>query len=432
MEIVPIIIIFVIFGIILFSYSREKADFVSISLLGTIIAVLIVNLSVPTTFEEFLTYVEFKAILLLLGMQIITHIAREAHVLEYFAISLLRLSKGNQRALFYVICISTTLLAAIIADVVVALILAPIVIRICRYLKLKAGTYLLGMTIVINIGSIITPFSSGENIIISEYFQLNTTYFITYYWLFSFLLLFLTIFLIDFFLLRKEPIEEAEQRAFIMEILNPSMVITDRKQFLLTSIIFIGTIVSFVFISEMYIVALISATILVLITNKQGERPIREIFKEINWEVIFFFMSLMIFIGCMQIIGVFEIFQLQELQQYNVFIVSLIILILVSVISGILANTPTMLVFLPIVDSLINVYNFSSVPLIFALLVAVNLGGNILPQGAMCDVVTLKTAQQNQVINFSFRRLLIVGAIFAGIHILCSALFLFVLSIFFG
>jgi len=432
MEIIGAILVFAIFIIILISYSLEKLDFVSISLLGMILCIVIVSLSSQTTFEEFINYIEFKALVVILSMQIITQIAQETNVLEYVAIRMFRLSRGNQRLFLYIICLTGALLAAVISDVVVALILVPIIIRICNFLKIKAGTYLLGLTIVINIGSILTPFSSGENITIAQHFQLDTVYFITYYWIVSFILLFLTILLIDIIILRKEPKLEVERSQLIMEILDPSIVITNKKLFTFNGLTFLITIIFFVIIPDIYIVALISAMILVLVNNRHGERPLKEVLKEINWEIILFLVSLFIVIGCLQIVGIFDLFQLDILQNFNIFIVSLIILLIVSLLSGFLANTPTMLIFLPIVDSLIVDYSFSSVPLIFALLVAVNLGGNILPQGAMCDVFTLKIAQENKVENFTFKRLLKNGAMFAGIHILISTIFLIFLSIFFG
>ena len=432
MEIISAILIFIIFIIILVSYSKEKLDFVSISLLGMILCIVIVSLSTPITFEEFMNYIEFKALIVILSMQIITQILQESNVLEYVAIRMFRLSRGNQRLFLYIICLTGAILAAVISDVVVALILVPIIIRICNFLKIKAGTYLLALTIVINIGSIFTPFSSGENIIIAQHFQLDTIYFVTNYWPIALILLFLTILFIDILILRKEPKMEFEQSQLIMEILDPSMVITDKKLFIFNGIAFLLIIISFVIIPEIYIVALIAAMIMVLVNNKRGERPLKEILKEINWEIIFFLIALFVVIGCLQIVGIFDLFQLGALQNFNIYIVSLIILLSVSFLSGILANTPTMLLFLPIIDSLIGDYNFSPVPLIFALLVGVNLGGNILPQGAMCDVFTLKMAQENKVENFTFKRLLKNGAIFAGIHILISSVFLIFLSLFYG
>lgn len=432
MEIISSMLIFIIFVVILIAYSKEGVDFVSISVLGMVLCGIIAGLSASVSFEEFLNYIDFKAILLILCMQIITQIAQESHILEYIAIRLFRLSRGNQRSFLYIICLTGALLAALISDVIVALILAPLIIRICRFLKIKAGTYLLALTIVINIGSIITPFSSGENIIISQHFQLDTIYFIQYYWLFSFFLLFLTIILIDLLVLRKEPIIEISQKDLILDLLDPSMVIIDKKLFIFNGLVFVGTIISFVFISEMYIIAIISAMVMVIVNNKKGERPLKEILKDVNWEVIFFFISLFVVIGCMQVVGIFEIFQLQSLENLNIFVVSIIILIVVSLLSGILANTPVMLVFLPIVDDLIINYNFAPIPLIFALLVAVNLGGNILPQGAMCDVFTLKIAQDNNVENLNYKRLLKNGAAFAGIHIFTSVIILLFLSLLYG
>ncbi|MCK4281395.1 MAG: hypothetical protein KAX10_04700 [Candidatus Lokiarchaeota archaeon] len=432
MEIISAILIFIIFIIILISYSKEKLDFVSISLLGMILCIVIVSLSTPVTFEEFMDYIEFKALIVILSMQIISQILQESNVLEYVAIRMFRLSRGNQRLFLYIICLTGAILAAVISDVVVALILVPIIIRICNFLKIKAGTYLLALTIVINIGSILTPFSSGENIIIAQHFQLDTIYFVTYYWPIALISLFLTILFIDILILRKEPKMEFEQSQLIMEILDPSMVITDKKLFIFNGIAFLSIIISFVIIPEIYVVALIAAMIMVLVNNKRGERPLKEILKEINWEIIFFLIALFVVIGCLQIVGIFDLFQLGALQNFNIYIISLIILLMVSLLSGILANTPTMLVFLPIIDSLIGDYNFSPVPLIFALLVAVNLGGNILPQGAMCDVFTLKMAQENKVENFTFKRLLKNGAIFAGIHILIASIYLIFLCLFYG
>ncbi|GAG86503.1 unnamed protein product, partial [marine sediment metagenome] len=290
---------------------------------------------------------------------IITKILQESNVLEYVAIRMFRLSRGNQRLFLYIICLTGAILAAVISDVVVALILVPIIIRICNFLKIKAGTYLLALTIVINIGSIFTPFSSGENIIIAQHFQLDTIYFVTYYWLIALILLFLTILFIDILILRKEPKMEFEQSQLIMEILDPSMVITDKKLFIFNGIAFLSIIISFVIIPEIYVVALIAAMIMVLVNNKRGERPLKEILKEINWEIIFFFIALFVVIGCLQIVGIFDLFQLGALQNFNIYIVCLIILLSVSFLSGILANTPTMLLFLPIIDSLIVDYNFS-------------------------------------------------------------------------
>ena len=434
MNLILLIINFCIFGIILVSYSSSKFDFVAISLLGCFISGVITSsvLHIDMLSLAFSKYIEFEAIIVILCMSIITKIAQESNILEYLAIKLFKIVKGNRRSFFYIICFITTLLAAIISDVVVVLILAPIVIRLCHFLKIRSGTYLLGMTICINIGSIITPFSSGENIIISTAYNLDTIYFITYYWGFSFFLLFITAYLMDKFILTKEPEIEEMQKNFVLDLIDADTVIANKKMFYINSIGIIITIILFAILPALYLSAAFSALIMVLINKKFLKKDLKELLKGVEWEIIFFFMSLYVVVGCLLESGFEDLFKNIPFQVLNPFLVSLVILILVSLVSGFVANTPTALIFIPIVGLLISDFSFPSVPLYFSFIIAINIGGNLIPQGAACDMMTLKIAQKSGVENLNFKRLLKVGATFAIIHIVLSIGYLFLLTLFTG
>ncbi|MFX1338544.1 MAG: SLC13 family permease [Promethearchaeota archaeon] len=423
--------ILIIFILVIISYSIKDLDFVAISLLGCFCAATITGIIKNIGFEVFISFVEWEAIIIILSMSIITKIAQDSNILEYVAVKLFKLSKGDQRVFFWLLCIITTLLAAIISDVVVVLILAPIVIRLCHFLKIRSGTYLLGMTICINIGSIITPFSSGENIIISTAFELDTLYFIQYYWLFSFGLLFLTIFLIDRFILSKEPKIEDQQKKFVMELIDTDVMVGNKKMFYINSFVILTTIILFAILPLLYLTAAISALILVLINKKYTKKDMGGLLKDIEWEVIFFFISLYIIIGCLIEAGFQDLIEMLPFKELNVFLLCLLILLIVSLLSGIVANTPTALIFIPIIKTLI-LLGFPPIPLIFALIIGVNLGGNFVPQGAACDMMTLKIAQDKGVENLSYKRLLRTGATFATIHLVMSIGFLFILVLLFG
>ena len=430
MNLILLIIIFCIFAIILISYASKNLDFVAISLLGCFIAATITGLTENIDFKIFIEYVEFEAIIVILCMSIITKLAQDSNILEFLAVKLFKFSKGNRRIFFYLICLITTLLAAIISDVVVVLILAPIVIRLCRFLRIRAGTYLLGMTICINIGSIITPFSSGENIIISVAFGLDTLYFIVYYWGFSFLLLFITVYLIDKFFLSKEPEIEQNQKRFVLELIDSDVMISNKKLFYINSIGIIITIILFAILPLIYLTAAISAFILILINKKYTKKNTSDLLKDVEWEIIFFFISLYVVIGCLTAAGFEELFTGIPFDVLSPFMLSLVILIIVSLISGFVANTPTALIFIPIIEFLQG--SFPSIPLLYSFIIGINLGGNLIPQGAACDMMTLKIAQKYDVENMNFKRLLKVGATFAIIHIILSIGYLFLLSLFFG
>ena len=425
-----LIILLVLFVVIIISYSIKGLDFVAISLFCMFLGATITGLQLGIGINEFILDVEWEAILIILSMSIITKIAQDSNVLEYVAVKLFKLSRGDRRIFLYLLCTITTLLAAVITDVVVVLILAPVVVRLCHFLKIRAGTYLLGMTICINIGSIITPFSSGENIIISTAFRLETLYFIQYYWIFSFLLLFFTIFLIDRFLLSKEPNIQEETKKFVLELVDADIMIKNKKMFYFNSFAIIVTIVLFMILPILYLTAIIAALILVLVNRSYTKKPMGELLKDIEWEIIFFFISLYVIVGGLLRAGFQDIFIAIPFESINPILIAFIVLILVSLISGFVANTPTALIFIPIIQTLITSFDFPSVPLLFAFIIAINLGGNLIPQGAAADLMTLKVAQDSGVENLGYKRLLKTGAIFALIHIGCAMGFLFIIILF--
>jgi Na+/H+ antiporter NhaD/arsenite permease-like protein len=388
-------------------------------------------------FDRFIGFIEWEAIIIILSMSIITKIAQDSNILEFIAVKLFKLSKGDQRIFFWLLCIITTLLASIISDVVVVLILAPIVIRLCHFLKIRAGTYLLGMTICINIGSILTPFSSGENIIISTAFaELNTLYFIQFYWLISFALLFCTIFLLDKFVLSKEPKIEELQKRYVIDLIDTDILVKNKKMFYFNGIAIIVTIIMFGILPLLYLTAVISALILVLANRSYTKKPMTELLKDIEWEILFFFISLYVVVGCLIEAGFGELFEMIPFEVLNPFVLAFLILLIISFISGVVANTPTALIFIPIIGLLIEPlptgFGFSSVPLLFSLVIGINLGGNFLPSGAACDMMTLKIARDSGVDNFSYKRLFKMGAIFAVLHIGIAILYLLILVPIFG
>jgi Na+/H+ antiporter NhaD/arsenite permease-like protein len=364
-------------------------------------------------------------------MSLITKIAQDSNILEYVAVKLFKISRGDQRIFFWLLCTITTFLAAIISDVVVVLILAPIVIRLCHFLKIRAGTYLLGMTICINIGSIITPFSSGENVIISTAFNLTTLYFMQYYWLFSFILLFLTIFLLDRFFLRKEPKIEEIQKKYVIDLIDTDIMVKNKKMFYFNGIAILITIALFGVLPILYLTAAISALILVLVNRSYTKKPMSELLKDIEWEIIFFFISLYVVVGCLGVAGFAELFGYIPFEALNPLLVSFLLLIIISVISGLVANTPTALVFIPIVQTLISDLS-TPVPLLFAFIIGINLGGNFIPQGAAADMMTLKIARDSGVDNLNYKRLLKIGALFAIIHIGVALISLLIIVPVFG
>ena len=146
---------------------------------------------------------------------------------------------------------------------------------------------------------------------------------------------------------------------------------------------------------------------------------------KIDWKIIFFFISLFLFIGNMEINGTFQFITnlLEPVLTGGIFWAAILVLIISSLLSGFLANTPTALIFIAIFNSIFQV----SVPnpILIAFILGINLGGNILPQGAACDIMTLNIAKENKVEGFTYKTLLKKGGTFALIHIMLCIVYIF-------
>jgi Na+/H+ antiporter NhaD/arsenite permease-like protein len=396
------------------SYSIHDRDYVAISLLGCFLAATITGLVYGLEITTFIDYINFQAIIIIISMSIITMIAQDSNILEYIAIKLFKISKGNRRVFFYLICLITTLFSSIISGIIVILVLAPIIIRLCHFLRIRAGTFLLGMTLCVNIGSLLTPW---KNVIISTHFNLDTLFFIQNLWLFSFLLSFLTIFIIDHFWFSKEPEIESQQKILVLELIDSEVIVENKKMFLLNSVALLITIILFMILPLLYLTAAFASFIIVIINRKTSEKKMKEILKNVEWEFIFFFIASYIVVGCLLEAGFKEIFDLIQLEELSILLVVIILIGAIVLVISFLSDTPTALIFIPIFEVLIFDNEFSIIPILLTFLIVINIGGNLLPQGSACDMLTLKIADNHEVENIDYKRLLKVGSLITLIHL---------------
>jgi Na+/H+ antiporter NhaD/arsenite permease-like protein len=104
-------------------------------------------------------------------------------------------------------------------------------------------------------------------------------------------------------------------------------------------------------------------------------------------------------------------------------LLSVLILIISSILSAFLDNVPVTVLFIPIIQVLIS-SGFSSVPLLIAFILGINLGGNFLPQGSAADMMTLELSTKYCVEGMNYKKLLKIGGLFALIHILLGIAYL--------
>jgi len=417
MNLPAIILILVLFAILMAFFSQHKIDYFPVALIIGAIAVVSMITFGGVSEEEIVGFINFDALIFIFAMQIIIYFASHNRVLDYIAIKLVHITKGNNRLFFYMICLFTGTVVAFIEDLTLALILVPLIFRTCRILEIPAGSYMMGMTITINIGAILTPVSSLKNLIIGKEFGWGFGEYLANMGILYLLALILTIFLMDWFIIRKEEKPPEENKNMLLSMLDPRIVIENKFYFLTTVIVIIASFALMFLGFNPGLVALVSAAILLLIHSKKTN--FSDLKNDITWKIIIIFAILFILSNSLSLFGFSELIStgLVNVVNDNIFLAVLITLGLSTVLSAFLAGTPVTIILLPIFSALIGKGFFPN-PIIIAFIGGVNMAGNFLPQGSACDLLTLSLAKKSGVVNLDYKRLLKTGSLFASLHFL--------------
>ena len=415
MNLHAIILIFVLFSILMIFFSQSKIDYFPIALIIGTIAVVSMTTFGNVKQIEILGFINFDTLIFIFAMQIIIYFATYNRVLEYTAIKLIHVTKGDNRLFFFMICVFTGTMVGFIEDVTLSLILVPLIYRTCRILEIPAGTYMMGMTITINIGAILTPVSSLKNLIIGAEFGWGFGEYFANMGILFLISLISTIFLMDRFILKKEEKPTERNKEILLTMLDPGIVIRNKKFFLMTVIIILATFAFMLIGFEPALVTIISAAILLLIHTKKTK--FSDVKNDIDWRIIITFAVLFILSNSLSFFGFSELIStiLVSFLNDNIYLAVLITLVLTSFLSAFLAGTPVTIILLPIFSAIIGEGFFPN-PIIIAFIGGVNMAGNFLPQGSACDMLTLSLAKKNKVVNLDYRRLLKNGSIFATLH----------------
>ena len=145
----------------------------------------------------------------------------------------------------------------------------------------------------------------------------------------------------------------------------------------------------------------------------------------------------MVTIGTMDINGTFNYIGqwVGAILSENLLLAAITVLFLIAVLSGFLAQVPTAIVFITLLQKIyVENLGMDSVPdiIIMAFLLGINIGSNFLPQGAACDLVTLNLAKKNLVKRFTYRDLLVNGTKITLFHIMNSCIFLTIYALSMG
>lgn len=263
---------------------------------ATMIGGLIMALVGIINEEDALTAISerLEILFLLIGMMIIVLLVSETGVFQWFAIKVAQLVRGEPFRLIVLLAIVTALCSAFLDNVTTILLMAPVSILLAKQLKLDPFPFIITEVMSANIGGLATLIGDPTQLIIGAEGNLGFNEFLFNTAPVAVLSMALLIANV-YFIYGRHMVVPNELKARIME-LDSSRSLKDPKLLKQAAVIFTLVLIGFIlnnFISKgLAIISLSGAIFLVVIAKRKP----KEIFENVEWETLFFFIGLFMMI----------------------------------------------------------------------------------------------------------------------------------------
>jgi Na+/H+ antiporter NhaD/arsenite permease-like protein len=336
--------------------------------------------------EEAFDAIDFNVIFLLAGMMILAGILRRTGFFQWLAIRSIKISDGEPFRLLIVLSVISAVLSAMLDNVTTMVLIAPVTISIASILGINPVPLLVSEILASNIGGTATLIGDPPNILIGSASGLDFAAFLANMGpvaVVVFLVFLVTLRLIFGGKLRVEP--EARDAALALE---EGEVIADPRLLRVSVAVIGATLIGFLVHGQLgyepATVALIGATVLMLVARMEPESVLREV----EWPTLFFFVGLFMLVEGVVHVGIIDAMAtgLFDLTAGDPTVTTLGLLWLSGIASAIIDNIPYTATMIPVVQGLGSA-GLPIEPLWWSLALGACLGGNATIIGASANVV---------------------------------------------
>ena len=372
-------------------------------------------------------YIDFQVIFLLIGMMIIVHISSRSGVFKWLALEILHLTKGHPKTVLFSLAAFTAIASAFLDNVTTVVLMMPITFIIAKEFDTDPVPFLITEVFASNIGGTATLIGDPPNIIIGTKAGLSFMDFVRELTPIV-AIIFLVAISVLIFMFRKGLKATPEKMEHIAKIDN-SHTITDKSLMIRSVVTILLVILGFVThdITHIpaYVFAVSGAAFLLLF-----EKP-KEIYRDVEWLTIFFFVGLFIIIGAFEANGGIKFLAdcMINLTHGSLEAASMIILWASGILSGIIDNIPYTATMAPLISELINPANPNAITgnvhaLWWSLSLGACLGGNLTIIGAAANVLVSETSASKGY-KISFMRFMKYGVLVTFISLVLSSIYIY-------
>lgn len=339
--------------------------------------------------------INWETIVFILGMMIMVEGMGNAGFFRWLCIGIAKLVRYKTIPIFIAFIVMSTALAMFIDSITVILFLASVTIELSKLLKFNPVPMIISEIFCANLGGSATMCGDPPNIIIGTSLGYSFGDFITNT---GFMVLCAFPFILVYFLLVfSKELKKKTGEVDVTKIPSPTSAIVNKKDFVISTIIFAIAIVLLVTHSMTGLTVSTIGVLVSVLTLLAAGKNVGAIIKKLDYKTLLFFVGLFVVVGGLEQTGILEVIaQFIETVSGGKLAVMIVIILWVSAFaSAFVDNIPFAATMIPVIQSLSVTANIPLTTLAWALAIGTDVGGSATPIGASANVVGISAAAQD-------------------------------------
>ena len=333
--------------------------------------------------------INWATIIFIAGMMVMVEGMAKAGFFRWLCLTIAKAVKYKVMPILVTFMIMSAVLSMFIDSITVILFLAAVTVELSQLLKFSPVPMVLAEIFCANLGGSATMCGDPPNIIIGTALGYSFADFLTNTGLIAGIA-HIAIIIFFFFAFKKELTANKDEKIDPSTFPNPGDAIENKKDFIVSTIIFIIAIVLLVTHAQTGLTVAFIGVVIALITLITSFKHIGAILKKVDYKTLLFFVGLFVVVGGLEQTGVLEMIAsfIEKVCGGNVFAMVLIIMWISAIASAFVDNIPFAATMVPVIKSLAATTVGAELPVLaYALSVGTDIGGSATPIGASANVV---------------------------------------------
>ena len=337
--------------------------------------------------------INWETMIFIAGMMVMVEGMARVGFFRWLCMQIAKLVKCKTIPIFITFMIMSSVLAMFIDSITVILFLAAVTVELAQLLKFNPVPMILSEIFCANLGGSATMCGDPPNIIIGTSLGYSFSDFICNTGLIAGLGLIVTI-LYFFLVFRKELKQSSGQAIDMSKFPDPKEAITDKRGFIISTIIFLVAVVLLVTHAHTGLTVATIGLSITIITIITAPKHAGHILKGVDYKTLLFFVGLFMVVAGLELTGVLELIAecIGEISGGNVYLMVGIIIWISAIASAFVDNIPFAATMIPIINTLAATQGVDLSTLAWALSMGTDIGGSATPIGASANVVGTSVA----------------------------------------